>query len=148
MCMFLDSGTGEFNVQLFLSWDYRNGAEFCPRSGLNFNLQPVMFSTSMTLTLFIFYLQSSEQHHLLLGAVDVFQQNGPARLLVHLCQAHNIVLHKQRQTVNSIHTLSVKHHTHTPHTHTDLGVYIVEGKVFKTKPDFVIFLNSLLQETS
>lgn len=69
-----------------------------------------MVSTPMTLTLFIFYLQSSEQHHLLLGAVDVFQQDGPARLLVHLCQTHNIVLHKQRQTSTVI---SEATHTHT-----------------------------------
>ena len=139
-CMFLDCGTGELKVQLFLG-DFRNRSGISPRSVLYFGPEICFHVFNLvTATLFRFYLQSPEQHHLLLGAVDVFQQDGPARLLVHLCQAHNVVLHKQRHTA---HMLSVRHRTHT-----DLGFYFIEGKIFKTKPNFVIFLNSLLQETS
>lgn len=35
-----------------------------------------------------------------------------------------------------------------PLTHTHLRFYIIEGVEFEAKPDFVIFLDALLHETS
>lgn len=62
------------------------------------------------------------------------------------CVRRTASYYTNTETVNNTHT----HCQRTPHTHThtDLGVYFIEGKVFKAKANFVIFLNSLLQETT
>lgn len=51
----------------------------------------------------LLYLQRSKQHHLLLCAVNVLQEDCPAGLFIQLSQTHHVVL--WRKTIHSEHGL-------------------------------------------
>lgn len=67
---------------------------------LGFRLRPFYYflNTDACFFFFFFYLQGCEHEHLLLGAVNLLQQDGPARLFVQLGYSNCVVLEQNKST--------------------------------------------------